>query len=98
MRTTGARMTNEERRRRRLGADALLVMLCRKCWAPIELLPERVDLTTGRAHYRCQECQELFDIRDDDAERLTLGAGRIEPTAELRGATSYRALRRHVRW
>ena len=63
-------MVNDERRR--LGADDdLIVMCCRECWAPIELLPDRVDLTTGRAHYRCQECQAVFTIREADAERLT---------------------------
>jgi hypothetical protein len=64
-------MVNDERRRGRVGDDGdLVVMLCRECWAPIELLPERLDLTTGRAHYRCQECQAVFTIREADAERL----------------------------
>ena len=49
--------------------DAIGVV-CRVCWAHVELDAAGVEVVDGRAYYRCPECGGSFLIRWSDAVRL----------------------------
>ena len=40
---------------------------CRLCWRHIKLDPTRVEIEGAEVVYRCQNCDEVFAIRESDA-------------------------------
>src|SRR4051794_29397110 len=71
-----------DRRYRERSIEGPIQMLCRECYSPIDLRPERISLEDGHAIYRCQRCQLAFVVRSDDAAAVLATATSSEVPAE----------------